>query len=443
VQQAMNARGAGKRRGAAPTVGGPPARARERPGAILEGQNRILERIANNDPLDQILAAIALLCEAQAPDTLCSILLLEGDTLHHGAAPSLPAPYVGAIDGTHIGPSVGSCGTAAFRKQPVIVTDIETDPLWASYKHLALPHGLRACWSTPILSHEDAVLGTFAIYRRAARPPTSTDLRLVEVATHMARIAIERDAANEAMRSRAAQLTAESKRKDEFLALLAHELRNPLAPMLSALELMRLQSDKAEAVAAYREVMDRQVRHLGRLVDDLLDVSRITHGKLGIQRQRTTLDALVSQAIEQATPLVARRRVALRLALSSPPIELDVDPVRMVQVLVNLLNNAAKFSAHGGEILITAERDGATAVVRVRDRGVGMTPETLARAFEPFEQGERAGETTEAGIGIGLALVERIVALHGGQVTATSEGPGKGSELIVRVPMAAAQGEER
>jgi signal transduction histidine kinase/FixJ family two-component response regulator len=174
---------------------------RKRAEALLAGEKRILEMIAKGDSLPAIFDALCQLVEAQLPDVISSVLLLEGDRLRHGGAPSLPKSYNGAIDGLVIGPSEGSCGTAAYRGEPVIVSDIATDPLWAKYRDLALSHSLRACWSTPIISSENKVLGTFAIYYREPRSPTSEDLGLIELATHLVRIAVERDRAEQALRT--------------------------------------------------------------------------------------------------------------------------------------------------------------------------------------------------------------------------------------------------
>ena len=414
---------------------------RPRPEAVLEGQNRILERIANNAALPEVLGALACLIESQAPELVCSILLLVDGKLHHGAAPSLPDSYRRAIDGTMIGPAVGSCGTAAFRKQSVIVSDIAGDPLWADYRHLALQYGLRACWSTPILSDAGEVLGTFAVYCHEPASPRPSHLKLLEMATHIAKIAIERHQADEVLKEQAAQLFEANQRKDEFIALLAHELRNPMAPIVTALELIRLRGDDQATVAKYRAMMERQIRHLTRLVDDLLDISRITRGKIELKRERCSVDALVTRGVEQVTALMQQQRHRLHLALPQEPLEIDADPIRMAQVVANLLNNAAKYSPQGSHIYVSAVREGDMATIRVRDTGIGMTRETMSRAFELFAQADRSSGRTQGGLGIGLTLVRRIVEMHGGEVETASAGLSKGSELTVRLPALPPPGE--
>jgi PAS domain S-box-containing protein len=236
-------------------------------------------------------------------------------------------------------------------------------------------------------------------------------------------------------RERAARRAAEaaSRAKDEFLAMLGHELRNPLAPLVTALELMRLQG--GEAFRPERTVIERQVAHLGRLVDDLLDVSRIVRGKVELRRHPVDLVGVVAKAVEMASPLLERQAHHLTCRVSPAPLVVDGDEQRLAQVFANLLTNAAKYTEPGGAVTVTAEAEGDAAVVRVRDTGIGMAPELLPRVFDLFVQGERSLDRSGGGLGLGLAIAQRLVALHGGAISAHSEGLGKGSELVVRVPL--------
>jgi signal transduction histidine kinase len=411
----------------------------ERAEALLTGQNHALELIAGNAPLGEVLDYAMRLIESQAPDVVCSVLLLEDGHLRHGAAPSMPEALIRAIDGVAIGPAVGSCGTSAFTGQPAVVVDITTDPRWAPYPEvvaLAVAAGLRACWSTPILSASGEVLGTFAIYYREPGPPRARDLYLVEIATHLAGIAIERHRSDQALAQRAEQLAEADRRKDEFLALLAHELRNPLAPIVTALELLRTRKDDPATVERYRAMMERQVRQLGRLVDDLLDVSRITRGKIALVKERVTAADLAARAVEAARPLLQQRGHELRVDLPGEPLEVEVDPMRLAQALSNLLNNAAKYTPRGGHVALQARREGDEVVFSVRDAGIGIEPEMLGRVFDLFVQADTAIARSQGGLGIGLTLVKRLVELHGGTVEAHSAGRGAGSELILRLPAA-------
>jgi signal transduction histidine kinase len=414
----------------------------DRSRALLAGQNRALELIARNAPLAEVLTYLTRMIEAEEPGLLCSVLLLDGDRLRHGAAPSLPESYCRAIDGVQIGPKVGSCGTAAFTGERVIVTDIASDARWAGYADLALDHGLRACWSTPIRAATGEVIGTFAIYYREPREPCPEHLQLVEVATHIAGIAIERRRADEALADRARRLAEADRRKDEFLAMLAHELRNPLAPIVSALELLRLRADDPAAVGRYRAVIERQVWQLSRLVDDLLDVSRITRGKMVLKKERASVAALCTRAVEASRPALDAAKHTFSITMPEEPIEIVVDPVRIAQVLSNLLNNAAKYTEPGGHVALSVAREDGEVVFRVRDDGIGIAPEMLPKVFDLFVQADGATARSHGGLGIGLTLVRTLVELHGGRVEAHSEGLGRGTEMLVRLPADASAPED-
>jgi PAS domain S-box-containing protein len=226
------------------------------------------------------------------------------------------------------------------------------------------------------------------------------------------------------------------RRKDEFLATLAHELRNPLAPLRNGLQLIKLAGDKAEAVEQARGMMERQLAQMVRLIDDLLDVSRITRGKLQLRRERVELASVVQSAVEGSRPLIEASAHHLTIRLPPEPVLLDADPTRLAQVFGNLLTNAAKYTEKGGRIWLTAERKGGEIVVSVKDTGIGIAAEHLPRLFEMFSQATPALERSQGGLGIGLSLVKGLVEMHGGSVEARSEGPGKGSEFIVRLPVA-------
>jgi len=224
------------------------------------------------------------------------------------------------------------------------------------------------------------------------------------------------------------------RRKDEFLAMLGHELRNPLAPLRSVLETLRRYTPSGEGLEHALAMMDRQVRHLTRLVDDLLDVSRITRGLIELRKEPVALAEAAAQAVEMAAPVVDGRRHELSVALPHRPLCVEGDLTRLTQVIFNLLNNAAKYTDPGGRIWLTVEREGEKAVVRVRDNGSGLTPDLVPKVFDVFTQGQRSLDRSQGGLGLGLTLVRRLVEMHGGTVEARSEGPGKGSEFIVRLP---------
>jgi len=231
------------------------------------------------------------------------------------------------------------------------------------------------------------------------------------------------------------------RRKDEFLAMLAHELRNPLAPILNAVHVMRLRGGLLDPpLERARDVVERQVQHMTRLVDDLLDVSRITRGKVSLRKERVDLAMVMQNAVQTSRPIIEGRRHTLSVSLPAEPITLDADTTRLEQVLANLLNNAAKYTEPGGRIWLSGERQGDEAILCVRDTGVGIQRELLPHVFDMFMQIDAALDRAQGGLGLGLTLVRRLVAMHGGTVEAHSSGPGQGSTFTVRLPRAEGEG---
>ncbi len=244
------------------------------------------------------------------------------------------------------------------------------------------------------------------------------------------------------MRRRAEELAEADRRKDEFLAMLAHELRNPLAAITTAVGILDRRPAPDEKEARMRGIIHRQARHLSRLVDDLLDVSRITQGKVELRREKCDLRSLLEQALTTERPLFEARGLTLDVALPERPLWLEADATRLEQVFVNLLDNAAKYTDAGGRVQVRAELElsggEAVAVVRVKDSGIGIPAEALPRVFDLFAQVDTTLERSRGGLGIGLTLVRSLVQMHGGRVSALSEGMGYGSEFVVRLPLLAA-----
>ncbi|HYE86002.1 MAG TPA: ATP-binding protein [Vicinamibacterales bacterium] len=231
-------------------------------------------------------------------------------------------------------------------------------------------------------------------------------------------------------------LRSADRRKDEFLATLGHELRNPLAPILNSLEILKLSGafDDARTLQACA-VMERQVHHLNRLVDDLLEVSRITRGIIEVKKEPLDLTSIVRAAIETSRPVLDNMRHELIVDLAPEPMHVGGDPVRLAQVFANLLNNAAKYTNHGGRIAVATRRENGEALVSVKDNGIGIAPALLSQVFDMFMQVDRSTRRSQGGLGIGLTLVRSLVTMHGGTVEARSAGPGLGSEFIVRLPL--------
>jgi PAS domain S-box-containing protein len=317
-----------------------------------------------------------------------------------------------------------------------MVPDISDDLLVATVKDGALLRilrelGLKSYLGVP-LGVRDKVLGVITfIAAESGRRYGPADLAVAEDLAHRAAVAIENARLYQAVREA-------DRRKDQFLAILAHELRNPLAPIRNCLEILKQAGANVAIVAQAREMAERQVHSLTRMVDDLLDVSRIMRGKIELRRERVDLARVVARAVETAQPVLAAEGHDLAIDLPEQRIWINADVVRLAQVVANLLSNAAKYTEKGGRIKLTAGREGGEAVVRVRDTGIGISPEMLDRIFDLFMQVDAIGSRSQGGLGIGLTVVRSLVEMHGGMVAAQSAGLGHGSEFVVRLPLAPA-----
>ncbi|HEX8201798.1 MAG TPA: response regulator [Isosphaeraceae bacterium] len=312
----------------------------------------------------------------------------------------------------------------------LVIEDTEADPILAPHLPADLRAGYHSVCSTPLLTSGGEHIGTIATYFQQPHCPSDREIRLVELYARQAAEFIDNARLYREIREA-------DRRKGEFLAMLAHELRNPLAPLLGSLHLLGLDNADVAEVQQARAVAERQVRHLARLVDDLLDVSRINSGKVHLRKEAVVLQEAVARAVETVRPLVEARRHAIAVEIPPEPVLLEADADRLAQILANLLNNAAKYTEPGGHITVQAGRDGDFAVVRVRDTGIGIAPELLPRVFDLFTQAERSLDRSQGGLGIGLTLVRRLVELHGGGVHVISAGAGQGSEFVVRLPLGA------
>jgi PAS domain S-box-containing protein len=285
----------------------------------------------------------------------------------------------------------------------------------------------QGCLAAPFVSRGGKNLGLILLADKQEGEFTENDEAILVQLAHLASVAIE----NARLYS---ELREQDRRKDEFLALLAHELRNPLAPLRNGLQVIRLAEEDRNAVAQARSMMERQLGHMVRLIDDLLDISRISRNKIELRRSRLLLGDVISSAVETVRPMIEAAGHELTIALPSEPIVLEADLTRLAQVFGNLLTNSARYTPPGGHILLVAERQGADAFVSVRDNGIGIPAESLRSIFDMFSQVDRSIERSTGGLGIGLALVKGLVEMHGGTVAAESAGMGKGSKFTVRLP---------
>jgi PAS domain S-box-containing protein len=326
---------------------------------------------------------------------------------------------------THLEFGQAVCGTVALHRRPIIATCIQQSD--DAKVQLVKAFGVRAYACNPLLAG-DRLLGTLSFASRLKDQFDADEVAFLETICKYVTVAYERLRLLK-------ELKEADRRKDDFLAMLAHELRNPLAPIRTAVKVLHLKGSDVPEARGARQIIDRQVEHLTRLIDDLLDVSRITLNKLALRQQPVELSEVITAAVESSRSFIEQRGHELTVSLPPEPVCVNGDLVRLAQVFLNLLNNAAKYTEHGGRIWLTAERQQDHAVVRVTDTGVGIPADKLPRLFEMFYQVDASLERAHGGLGIGLSLVRRLVEFHGGSVEARSDGPGKGSEFTVRLPV--------
>jgi signal transduction histidine kinase len=388
-----------------------------------------------------------------------SILLLDDDkvSLRHGAAPRLPAEYRKAIDGSQIGPKAGSCGTAAYRKQEVVVEDIATDPLWEDYRDVALPHGLRACWSTPITDGKSNVLGTFAMYYDRPRLPSVEERNIITTATLLGSTIIQRSRAVSELRVRAAALerkTAElaesesrtraaraeadhaNKAKADFLATMSHELRTPLNAIggYARLLLDGIPTPPAEGHSDYLRRILKAQDHLLSLIESVLTFAKVEAGTVTYDFDNLRIGELLDTVEAMINPQLAARRINYVCRDCDRNLELRCDRKKTSQILLNLLSNAIKFTPESGSIFVrTGIPAPGRALIGVRDTGIGMTAAQVATVFEPFVQFDNSLTRTEAGTGLGMPISREFARGMGGDLTVEST-PGEGTEFVVTIP---------
>ncbi|HEY5897618.1 MAG TPA: ATP-binding protein [Burkholderiales bacterium] len=310
-----------------------------------------------------------------------------------------------------------------------LVECVRSQPPWSDFPFLVLT-GEGADSELALRTLE--TLGNVTLLERPVRVPALVSAVRAALRARRRQYQIREHLAD--AKRTADTLREADRRKDEFLAILAHELRNPLAPLRNALETMRLAPDDRETMHIARGIMERQVDQMVRLIDDLLDVSRVSRGKIKLAREPVALEAMVQDALEVCRPLIESATHRVTVSLPSEPVRIEGDRTRLVQVLCNLLSNAAKYTAPGGRIAVEARAQGAEVVIAVSDNGVGIPAHMLTKVFDMFTQVDHTLERAQGGLGIGLTLVKRLVELHGGTVEAQSEGTWRGSRFVVRLP---------
>jgi PAS domain S-box-containing protein len=406
--------------------------------ALRDGESRILEMIARDAPLEEILEKLVQVVEAQFAGLLCSVLLLDEDGQHmrHGAAPSLPTAYTKAIDGLCIGPKAGSCGTAMYRREPVVVTDILQDALWEPYRGVVEPYGLRACWSTPVLAHSGKALGSFAMYYREPRSPSPAETRALEMATHLAGIAIERKLAREE-RERLRQAHADLAHINrvttmgELTASLAHEVNQPIAAAVTNANtcLRWLAADTPNLEEARAAAM--RVATDGRRAAEIISRVRLLFKKGTPERELVDVNEVVREMIVLLRGEAARHNISVRTELAGNLPQIRADRVQLQQVMMNLIMNSidAMKGVDGTRELAINSRlvEKEEILVSVSDTGVGLPPQQADKIFNAFFT------TKLHGTGMGLRISGTIVESHGGRLWAGGNSP-RGASFHFTLP---------
>jgi PAS domain S-box-containing protein len=408
---------------------------RESEAAFRAGQGRVLEMIAQGATLSDVLASLVTLIEAQSEGMICSVLQLseDGKYIIHGAAPRLPEIYVQAVNGAPIGPKNGSCGTAMFRGQPVIVTDMLTDPLWEDYRELAKLSGLRACWSTPIFTGQGKVLGSFAMYYRQPQAPTGSEARLTEVATHIAGIAIEHERAQHELQHTRLELAhvARVTTMGELAASIAHEVNQPLGAIVG----------NADICLSWLREKEVDLKQLAEALEDIAGdglrasqiISRIRSlvKKHVPEKSPVNLSDIAREVIGLVGHEAQRKQVTIDSQLGESLPMVEADRVQLQQVLLNLCLNGieAMHETDANQRQLTVQTmlsDGSVLAV-VSDRGMGIEPANAEQLFKPFHT------TKSGGLGMGLAISRSIIESFGGKLWAESNAGG-GAKFSFSLP---------
>ena len=418
---------------------------RAREVSLISEQNSLLELVVRGGPATEVLDQVCLAVERHvAGDVIATVLLADksGKNLRPAAGPHCPDEFADAVNPVKIEAGCGSCGTAAFLREPVIVSDIATDSLWKDFWQAALPHNLKSCWSVPILHSDGSVLGTFAVYSRTVRNPNDQELRVMEFLSRTAGIAIERQRTEEALRQSEQRALLASKAKSEFLANMSHEIRTPMSAILGHADLLLTYLKDPDNIACVGTIR-RNGDHLLNIINDILDISRIEAGKMDIAKSRCPLIEILSDLWAMMHVKVSGKPVELRFVAEDPlPEMIETDPQRLKQIFINLLGNAIKFTQSGHVTLRVSALDvddPSTLRFDVEDSGIGIPGKNLENLFDSFSQGDASVTRRFGGSGLGLAISKRLTIMLGGQLTAEST-EGVGSTFSLTLPVDSFQG---
>ncbi len=380
--------------------------------------------LTTEDPVAMLRSLFAKIGPHFGLDTYINFMVDESGTgLRLGSCTGLAAEEIEEVSRLNVGQA--SSGNLAPRRRPIVATHLQDsdDPLVQLIKKFKI----RAYAGNPLLA-EGRLLGTLSFASRTRDGFSPDELDFLRTISHYVTVAYERLRLVQELRDH-------DRRKDKFLATLAHELRNPLAPIRNSLQILKLAGADAATLEQSRQMIERQVHHLVHMVDDLLDVSRVMRGKIELRKERVDLAVVIARAVETAQPLLDDQAHVLTIDVPDDPLPLEADSVRLVQIIANLLTNAAKYTEPNGRVFLNAARQGDQAVVRVRDNGIGIAPEMLPKVFDLFVQADHAATRSQGGLGIGLTLVKNLVEMHSGKVEAHSPGLGHGSEFVIHLPL--------
>jgi PAS domain S-box-containing protein len=427
---------------------------------FVEKNAEILEMIATGQPASAIYDTIALMYEGRNPGIRCSMLELHGNKLMHGGAPSLPKEYCDAVNGLENGPEIGSCGTSTYTGKQVLVENIETDPKWADIKGVALPHGMRCCWSEPIKNSSGKVLGAFGMYHNHPALPNEDELRDLENAAKLAGIIMERvhseielnkhkqkleelvDERTAEVQEKSAQLKEALAREQElsklqrqFVAMASHEFRTPLAIIDTTAQRMKSRANQnrltPEGAAQRVEKIRDAVRRMTRLMESTLDAARLEEGKIKVEIKPCDICKVVRQVCARQQEIDQTHDISCDL--TDLPETIQADTGSLEQVLTNLLSNAVKYAPDAPVIEVKACTEGDQVVISVRDHGIGIDQDELSRVGERFFRARTS--TGIVGTGIGLNLAKTLVEMHEGSFSVESTN-GEGSTFTISLPVA-------
>lgn len=401
----------------------------------------LLQLLTSDQTLRQALDELIHIIEKESSGMYGSVLLMGPDKLHliDGAAPNLPDFYRDAIDGVTVGEATGSCGTAAFTGERVIVEDIKTHPYWADFKTVALSANLQACWSQPI-KQKDTVLGTFALYYTSPQAPNESHIKLIEEAAGLAKVLIEKELSRELVveKERALEHAKRSVEwKSRFFANMSHEIRTPLNGIFGIADLLAT-TKLNQQQAQYLETLNFSTSALLTVINDILEVSKINEGKLMLESTAFNLSEFISSLLMTYQIQCNETTKIIASIDKNAPVWVEGDPTRLQQILGNLLSNAVKFTAKG-QIKLSVEStsqkgDVSSLIFKVKDTGIGIESDKLEKIFGQYEQADYSTTRQFGGTGLGLYICEKLARLFGGKIWAESK-PGEGSTFYLSVKL--------